>query len=194
LTIPVAQTHQSDVDLAAAILARDRKATARLVEMHTDAVYQYVRRRLAPKVDMLDDVVQESFVAAWKSLKTYSGEASLQTWLLGIARYKVEDYYREILRSPLSAMEIEDNAPAVADGVDLDAAMDQFRQAERAATVLSAIPYEYAIVLRWRYWEGRSAREMARASGRTEKAVERMLARARLQFKERWLGDSKGDL
>lgn len=192
LPIPVAQIHQSDLDLANAILARDRKATARLVEMHTEAVYQYVRRRLAPKVDLVDDIVQESFVAAWKALKTYSGNASLRTWLLGIARFKVEDHYRQTLHGPLSAAEIEEDSPAFAADLDLDAAMDQTREAAQAAAVLSSIPYEYAIVLRWRYWDERSAREMARASGRTEKAVERMLARARLQFKRRWAETERG--
>ena len=187
LTTPVVRANQRDLDLAAAILARDRKATARLVELHSDIVYRYVWRRLTPKVDMVDDIVQEVFVAAWRALKSYSGESALTTWLLGIARFKVEDYYRQTLRGPLTAVEIEQDSPAVADDLDLEAAMDQGRQAERATTVLAEIPYEYAIALRWRYWEGRSAREMAQASGRTEKAVERMLARARRQFKERWL-------
>lgn len=187
LTTPVEQANQSDLELSRAVLARDRKATARLVEYHTDIVYRYVWRRLTPKVDMVDDIVQEAFVAAWRALKTYSGESSLQTWLLGIARFKVEDHYRRTLGGPLAAVEIEEDSPALADDLDLDAAMEQSRQAERAAAVLAGLPYEYAIVLRWRYWEGRSAREMAQASGRTEKAVERMLARARQQFKLRWL-------
>jgi DNA-directed RNA polymerase specialized sigma24 family protein len=41
--------------------------------------------------------------------------------------------------------------------------------------------------LLWRYWEQRSAREMAAAIGATEKSVERTLARARATFKELWL-------
>ena len=55
LPIPVAQIHRADVELASAILARDRKATARLVEMHTEAVYHYVRRRLARKPGLFSD-------------------------------------------------------------------------------------------------------------------------------------------
>jgi DNA-directed RNA polymerase specialized sigma24 family protein len=42
------------------------------------------------------------------------------------------------------------------------------------------------MVLLWRYWERRSAAEMAAATGRTEKAIERLLARARGQFRRRW--------
>ena len=41
--------------------------------------------------------------------------------------------------------------------------------------------------LLWRYWEQRSARDVAAAIGTTEKSVERLLARARAKFKELWL-------
>ena len=58
LTTSVARVHESDLQLAAAIVKRDRKATARLVELHADAVHRYVWRRLTPKVDLVEDLVQ----------------------------------------------------------------------------------------------------------------------------------------
>ena len=185
LTLLAERIHQSDWELAAAILSRDRKATARLVELHSDAVHRYVWRRLTPKVEMVNDIVQDVFVAAWGALRSYSGEASLQTWLLGIARNKVEDHYRLTLRQPLEELEsVTDEIPAAE--ADLDGDLDAEREASRAAQTLAELPYEYATALRWRYWEGRSARDVAAASGRTEKAVERLLARARDRFKEHW--------
>ncbi|MSV34767.1 MAG: sigma-70 family RNA polymerase sigma factor [Bryobacterales bacterium] len=186
LTPSISRIHDADLELAAAVLKRDRKATARLIELHADAVHRYVWRRLTPKVDLVDDIVQDVFVAAWRGLPGYSGEASLQTWLVSIARNKVEDYYRRTLAAPLESLEQDEDAPLLASSVNLDANLEQSRQEERAAKILSGIPYEYATALRWRYWEGRTAREMAAATGRTEKAVERLLARARAKFKSRW--------
>ena len=49
------------------------------------------------------------------------------------------------------------------------------------------MPERYGLMLLWRYWEHRSARDMAVAIGTTEKSVERLLARARARFKELWL-------
>jgi DNA-directed RNA polymerase specialized sigma24 family protein len=49
------------------------------------------------------------------------------------------------------------------------------------------MPERYAFILLWRYWEQRSARDVAAAIGTTEKSVERLLARARAKFKELWL-------
>ena len=187
LTTSVAKAHKSDLQLVAAILLRDRKATARLVELHADAVHRYVWRRLNPKVDLVDDLVQEVFIAAWRGLKTYSGEASLQTWLVSIARHKVEDHYRRTLSVPLESLESEEATTAMIESAELDDTMDMNRQAEHAASILAQIPYVYGTVLRWRYWEGRSAREMATSTGKTEKAVERMLARARARFRDLWL-------
>jgi hypothetical protein len=42
----------------------------------------------------------------------------------------------------------------------------------------------YGLALRWRYWESRSVRDTADATGKTEKAIERLLAHARARFTE----------
>ena len=46
--------------------------------------------------------------------------------------------------------------------------------------------------LRWRYWEQRSAGEMGQLTGCTEKAVERLLYRAREQFRLKWRDREEG--
>ena len=96
----VAQSSAEERELVAAILRKDRKATARFVADYTDCVYGYVRHRLAPRADLVDDVVQDVFLAALGSLSTFLGNAPLRSWLLGIARHKVEAYYRQRLREP----------------------------------------------------------------------------------------------
>src|SRR5216683_3802520 len=86
--------------LVAAILRKDRKATAEFVARYADAVYAYVRSRLAPQYDLADDLVQEVLLAAWENLHQYRGASALQAWVMGIARHKVEDHYRARLRAP----------------------------------------------------------------------------------------------
>jgi RNA polymerase sigma-70 factor (ECF subfamily) len=174
-----------DERLVAAILVKDRKAAAELVSRHADAVYAYVRRRLAPRADLVDDVVQEVFLAALGSLASYRGAAPLRSWLLGIARHKVEGYYRERLRSaePLDG----DGQTALVDGDPApDEQVSRVQTEARAHEILASLPEAYSLVLLWRYWENRSVREMAAATGRTEKAVERLLARARARFRAQW--------
>lgn len=180
------EIRSSDLELASAILARDRKATARLVELHADSVHRYVWRRLAPKIESVDDIVQDVFLAAWQGLRSYSGAAPLRSWLLSIARHKVEDHYRRTLNGMITTLETDEESFMAAPQVDLALELDTIGQAKKAAEILDALPYEYAIVLRWRYWDDQSAKEMAQISGRTEKAVERLLARARAKFRMQW--------
>ena len=49
-----------DVALVTAVLRKDRKATAEFVNIYTDAVYSFIRHRLSPRQDLVDDLVQES--------------------------------------------------------------------------------------------------------------------------------------
>jgi len=86
----------NDVALVTAVLQKDRKATADFVNTYTDAVYSFIHRRLSPRHDLVDDLVQEVFIAAWENLGSFRGTSPLRAWLLGIARHKIEDYYRRL--------------------------------------------------------------------------------------------------
>src|SRR5215510_8464938 len=88
---PGGQAPADDVALVEAVLRKDRKATAEFVNTYTDAVYSFVRHRLSPRLDLVDDLVQEVFIAAWENLSSFRGISPLRAWLLGIARHKVED-------------------------------------------------------------------------------------------------------
>src|SRR5262245_14683229 len=180
----VDQSVADERDLVAAILRRDRKATARFVADYTDSVYGYVRHRLAPRADLVDDIVQDVFLAALGSLATFLGKASLRSWLLGIARHKVEAYYRQRLREPEPLA--DDHLERATEGTSIDDLIDRERLEDRTQRVLKQLPESYSLALLWRYWENRSVREMAEATGKTEKAIERLLARARARFRELW--------
>ena len=180
-----ARAVDSDVALVTAVLQRDRKATAEFVDTYTDAVYAFIRRRLSPRLDLVEDLVQEVFIAAWENLNSFRGASPLRAWLLGIARHKVEDYYRRRLQSaqPLEPATAEE---LPAEDLDMEGIADRERTERRARQVLEELPERYRVALQWRYWEKRSTRQMAKAVGRSEKAIERLLARAREQFRRRW--------
>lgn len=177
-------------ELIASVLRKDRKAAAQFVAGHIDAVYAYARHRLAPRADLVDDVVQDVFLSALKGLATFEGQSSLRTWLIAIARHKIEDVYRQRLRIPDA---IEDVDPAEEERfsasavTSFDEQIDATRARAKVRNVLAQMPERYGLMLLWRYWEHRSTRDIAVAIGTTEKSVERMLARARARFKNLWL-------
>ena len=109
---------------------------------------------------------------------------------MGIARHKVEDYYRTQIRQMRSLSDVEDDS-AVTPMLypHFDETIDRARLEQKTRRILAGLPEPYGLILLWRYWEKRSAREMAEGTGKTEKAIERLLARARSQFKRCWIED-----
>jgi RNA polymerase sigma factor (sigma-70 family) len=134
----------------------------------------------------VDDLVQEVFLAAWESLPGWRGDSPLVSWLQGIARHKVENYYRGRLRAALPLDEAAEELPNAAAAEEMEQLLDRERVAEKIGRILGTLPEAYSLALLWRYWEQCSAQEMARRTGKSEKAIERLLARARETFRERW--------
>ena len=177
---------EEDSALVAAVLRKDRKATAEFVALYADDLYRYLRSRLAPVYDQVEDLVHEVFLAAWESLPGYQGSGPLRAWVMGIARHKVEDYYRARLRAPESIEDGDQEPTAPASASDFHQLLEQDELRKNTWRVMGGLPEQYRMALIWRYWERASAREMALKTGKTEKAIERLLARARAEFRERW--------
>ncbi len=149
-------------------------------------MYPFLRRRLVPRPDVIEDILQEILLAAWQALPTYRGDSSLQSWILGIARHKIDDYYRKQIREGGISEEEEDSAPEPAMAPNLEQQLDSAAQQEKVEQIISTLPETYALALIWRYRDEKSVREMAQLSGKTEKAMERLMARARENFRRRW--------
>lgn len=72
------------------------------LENHGDYLFRYALVRLRDK-DIAGDMVQETFLAALKGKNRFKGAASERTWLVGILKHKIIDYFRRISReSPFS--------------------------------------------------------------------------------------------
>lgn len=64
---------------------------------HGDYLYRYAYTRLREH-STAEDMVQETFLAAYKSKHRFSGTGSVRAWLMGILKHKVVDYIRKAVR------------------------------------------------------------------------------------------------
>ena len=183
----LATQETGESELVAAVLNKDRKATAEIVARYGGALHGYLCRRLMPRHDLVDDLFQQVFLEAWQSLHRFRQESGLKAWLLAIARHKVQDHYRCRLRES----DWDENTPEPADASDLVLDLETQQQRQRIWTLLEEMSEEPRTLLLWRYWEGQSAEHMAAATGKTVKAVERALARARDQFRAKWNSETR---
>lgn len=104
--------HLGDRTLAAAAALGERAAFETIVHRYGPMLYGYVRRMVADEA-AVDDVVQETFVAAWRRIDRYRGEASLKTWLFRICDRKIIDSHRVRYAEPIDDRLIDPIDPAV---------------------------------------------------------------------------------
>ena len=66
----------------------------RWVEEHGDYLFKFALARLRD-VTNAEDMVQETFLAALKGGQSFAGRSAEKSWLVGILKHKIMDYYRK---------------------------------------------------------------------------------------------------
>jgi len=136
--------------IARALVGDDRHAFAELVRRHQSAVRACLRRLTAGNHALADDLAQETFLLAWRNLKSFRQEARFSTWLYRIATncWLADARKRKetLLGDDDGAVADDDDGDEPADGapdhargatlkVDMERALAVLSEAERAAIV-----------------------------------------------------------
>ena len=145
-------------DLALLKKWREGDATAgqELFGRHTETLFRFFRNKVAGGVE---DLVQQTMVACLQSQGQYEQRASFRSYLLGVARYQLFDYYR---RNKSDAEHLEFNTVTVHD-LALSAT-SQLAKASEERILLEALrrlPVNFQITLELSYWEDLSGPELA---------------------------------
>jgi len=82
------------------------------LEEHGDLLYRFARCRVKDSFTA-EDLVQETLLSACQATESYIGAATISTWLVGILKHKIADYYRS--RKP---EQTEGNPEAFADTIE----------------------------------------------------------------------------
>lgn len=123
-------------------------------------------RRLAG--DASDDLAQEAFLAAWRSIGQWRGEGSFARWLRQIGTRRFLDRQRKA--GPRQFAELDPAMPAPADAADERLAVNQ---------ALSALPARERAAALLVYAEGHSHQEAAQILGLPLGTLKSIVARAR---------------
>jgi RNA polymerase sigma-70 factor (ECF subfamily) len=70
------------------------------VDEHASYLYQYALSRLRNH-QLAEDIVQETFLSALRSRDSFAGRSSERTWLIGILKHKIIDYFRKSSRESI---------------------------------------------------------------------------------------------
>ena len=133
--------------------AGNRAAFEQLCDRNLPLVYNRLRAQLPP--DDVEDVVQEVFLAAMKGIRRYRRRSSFRTWIAGIARHKVVDFYRNRGRRPQTV--------ALDPAHDPPDEGDSWQEQALLRVVLAELPVHYQEVLLLRFAEGLPFAQVAAA-------------------------------
>jgi RNA polymerase sigma-70 factor (ECF subfamily) len=119
----------------------DRGAFGELVRRHQPVVRGFLRRMLAGKSDLADDLAQETFMKAHRAMRGFRGGATLPVWLCAIAANELRaEWRRRKRRAEFNDDEAVDTIPAndlePGDQRDLERGLAGLSEAQRAALVL----------------------------------------------------------
>lgn len=163
------------------IVERERDFS-RLYSESFDYVYSFIFSRTAGDRLLTEEIVQDTFTAAWLSLERFCGTSSFQTWVCSIAKNKLRESYRKAIRRERREVLLHDETVEPVDDYCLE---ETILNRETGAEVLRALrklnpSYRYALILK--YVDGYSIKEIAAIMARSQKAIDGILQRAKVAF------------
>jgi len=142
---------------------------------------QFIAQRVEDSEET-EEILQETLISASECLELYSGKSSFFTWLCGIAKHEIADFYRKkkiktILFSHFPWLE-----NLASEALGPEQILLRRETIKRAQKTLRSLSEGYQQVLRLKYYQGLSVKEIARQLNETIKAIESRLTRARQAF------------
>ena len=171
----------TDAELILAMQSGDESALADFYDRYLPSVWRYARARILGGEQAVEDVVAETFMAAIKSIDRVSIDGRpLVAWVMGIARHKLGDHRRRMVRQFSSLEGDNEQDMGLSEPFEY---LEQDELREAIAEVLHQLGDEQRQVLEWKYLDRVSVREIGARLGRTEKGAEALLYRSRLAFR-----------
>jgi RNA polymerase sigma-70 factor (ECF subfamily) len=163
------------------------EAFTQIVRLHQARVRTYLSRYVKDR-NQVDDLAQEVFLAAYRSLRTFKGHSLFSTWLLGIARNRALHHLREHSRRRDPATVPLDSVLAAcilerAQGESSDPSLHESRL-EALERCLKRLAGRSLAVISGFYSKQRKCSEIAREMNTTEGVVWMALVRTRQALRE----------
>jgi RNA polymerase sigma-70 factor, ECF subfamily len=174
----------SENDLVKKIRKGDQNAFRVLYLKYSDLLFTYIVHNLNNNQDIAPDIWQETWYIAVEKLDNFQFKSSFFTWLCAIAKNKIYDYYRQTKHreSFVSIGKIHFDI----DSEEIDNELINAETQSDVVLVLADLPDEYNYLLKAKYIENKSIDEIAKDIGKSYKATESMLTRARDTFRTKF--------
>jgi RNA polymerase sigma-70 factor (ECF subfamily) len=173
-----------------ALQAGDPEEFSRLVDTYSNNIYRLAIKMLNQQQDA-EDVLQETFIKAYRGIKSFDGRSKLSTWLFRIAtnealmaiRRKHPEFVS--IDEPIDTEEGEQEPLQIIDWCCLpEEELLSEESRERLDEAVQKLPEKLKVVFLLRDINDLSTHETAEVLGLTDTAVKTRLSRARLRLRE----------
>jgi RNA polymerase sigma-70 factor (ECF subfamily) len=173
----------SDLAVIARVRAGDREAFRYLVERHSRSVFRLAYRLTGHEQDA-EDIVQETFLKAYRQIGRFESRASFATWLYRITVNCSHDLLRQRPRAGRRTSLDDPDDPAALQLADTSAAADPLRRLtgrridERVRVAMAGLSEQERSAFVMRHYEGLSIDEIGRALDLKASAAKHSIFRA----------------
>jgi len=189
------------VELVRAYRAGDIHAFEELHRRYVGSIYRLVRRKLGDAL-LAEDIAQETFLKALRMMDRVDESFNFGGWVHTVARNLCFDELRRRQRDPrVDDSDDQDEGgllaglPSTSRSFDPVSVQESNEVRRQVWTVAQRLPEKYRLVLTLRELQGLSYRRIAAILKMSESAVETLLYRARLRFKEEFVAlEAAGEL
>lgn len=179
-----ARNKKQSLSVSTDMMKKQKRYEALVKAMHAD-IFRYAMWLIKDKA-IAEDVVQETFLRAWKSLDSLKDEGAAKAWLITILR---RENARRFERKQFDLVDIDD--VSVADPVNFGDVVLEHRELRK---IIGELSDEYREPLMMQILMGFSGDEIAEQLDLNKNTVMTRLFRARNQIKEALLSDqTKGE-
>jgi RNA polymerase sigma-70 factor (ECF subfamily) len=141
----------------------DRASFDVLVDRYRIKVRSYLAKRL-PSSEV-EDVLQESLIAAWRAMPAFEGRSEFNTWILAIAHFKLQDHFRKQKNQTidLESLSLEPSAN--------EQAFERFDLAESVRGIIEGLAPPKGAILELYYGQRMTFDEIAKHLGKNTSTV-----------------------
>jgi len=180
ISAPAQTLYEGDRGARLLLLAAegDRGAFSELYHLFINAVQRYIAKRICNvSRDQVEDLAQEVFVRAWHGRHRFGARATAKTYLSGIARNVVLEYYDRMRRTRRDLSYAPQRAP------DLTRCLDFQELRDRLNSEMASLSHRQQEAIRLVFFGGMTAKEAAQLTHCTTRAIQRRIPTAVMRFR-----------
>ena len=156
-------------------------AFSAMVARYRERLYWHIRKIVIVHEDA-DDVLQNTFLKAWKGLETFKGEAQLYTWLYRIATNEAINFLSQ--KRGRQMMSVEDAGYELSQSLHHDAYFSGDELQLRLQKAILALPEKQRLVFNMKYFDEISYEDMSEIFGTSVGALKASYHHAAKKIKE----------